>query len=43
MGMEKTPKRHLKNKKVICSYYHFDFDKFGRERKRKFLQFRSIC
>ena len=33
---KKTPKRHLKNKKVICSYYHFDFDKFGQKEKENF-------
>ncbi len=26
---KKLPKNHLKNKKVICSYYHFDFDSFS--------------
>ena len=25
---KKIPKRHLRNKKVICSIYHIDFDKF---------------
>ena len=34
--MEKTPKKHLKNKKVICSYYHFDFDKFDSKQKKNF-------
>ena len=26
----------MKNKKVICSYYHFDFDKFGQKEKENF-------
>ena len=29
MGLEKNSKEALKNKKVVCSYYHFDFDKFN--------------
>tara|TARA_B100000029_G_scaffold480646_1_gene528859 strand:+ start:23 stop:949 length:927 start_codon:yes stop_codon:yes gene_type:complete len=33
---KKIPKRHLKNKKVICSYYHFDFTKFGDKEKENF-------
>lgn len=28
---KKLPKNHLKSKKVICSYYHFDFDNFSLE------------
>lgn len=34
---KKIPKRHLKKKKVICSYYHFDFNKFGEKEKENFL------
>ncbi len=31
---KKIPKRHLKNKKVVCSIYHIDFDSFdGKEEK----------
>ena len=33
---KKTPKRYLKNKKVICTYHHFDFDKFGQKEKENF-------
>ena len=33
---KKIPKRHLKNKKVICSYYHFDFEKFGNKERENF-------
>ncbi len=33
---KKVPKRYLKNKKVICSYYHFDFDKFGDKERENF-------
>ena len=28
---KKLPKNQLKSKKVICSYYHFDFDNFSHE------------
>lgn len=28
---EKIPRKYLKEKKVICSHYHFDFDNFDRE------------
>ena len=28
---EKISKKQLTEKKVLCSYYHFDFDKFGNE------------
>lgn len=31
-----TRKKYLKNKKVICSYYHFDFNKFGISEKKNF-------
>ena len=34
---KKTPKRYLKNKKVICTYHHFDFDKFGQKEKENFI------
>ena len=34
---KKTPKKHLKKKKVICSYYHFDWRKIRCKRKKKFL------
>ncbi len=33
---KKTPKKHLKKKKVICSYYHFDFEKFGVKERKNF-------
>ena len=29
---KKIPVRHLKRKKVVCSYYHFDFEKFGQNK-----------
>jgi len=28
---KKIPKRHLKNKKVLCTYHHFDFSNFDKE------------
>ena len=28
---EKIPRKYLKEKKVICSHYHFDFNNFDRE------------
>ena len=34
----KIPKRHLRNKKVICSIYHIDFEKFDDKEKREFLK-----
>ena len=34
---KKTPKKHLKKKKVICSYYHFDFEKFGVKERKIFM------
>ena len=34
LALEKIPKRHLKNKKVICSIYHIDFEKFDEKEKR---------
>ena len=33
---QKIPKRHLKGKKVVCSYYHFDFEKFHNKEKENF-------
>jgi glycosyltransferase involved in cell wall biosynthesis len=33
---QKIPKRHLKGKKVVCSYYHFDFKKFHNKEKENF-------
>lgn len=33
----KIPKRHLRNKKVICSIYHIDFEKFDEKEKKEFL------
>ena len=33
---KKIPKRHLKSKKVICSIYHIDFEKFDEKEKRIF-------
>ena len=35
---KKIPLRHLKSKKVVCSYYHFDFDKFGQKEKENFFK-----
>lgn len=34
----KIPKKHLKEKKVICSYYHFDFEKFGVTEQKNFQE-----
>ena len=33
---KKIPKRHLRNKEVICSIYHIDFEKFDEEEKKNF-------
>jgi len=33
---KKTPKKHLKKKKVICTYHHFDFEKFGVKERKNF-------
>ena len=38
-GFGKKLKVHLKNKKVICSIYHIDFEKFDKKQE-KTLQFR---
>ena len=35
---KKIPKRHLKNKKVICTYYHIDFNKFGENERSNFFE-----
>ncbi len=35
---KKIPKRYLKNKKVICSIYHIDFDKFDEKERKEFLK-----
>lgn len=35
---KKIPVRHLKRKKVVCSYYHFDFEKFGQKEHENFLE-----
>ena len=35
---KKIPKRHLKSKKVICSIYHIDFEKFDEKEKKEFLE-----
>ena len=35
---KKIPKKHLKQKKVICSHYHFDFSNFD---KSGILRFNS--
>jgi len=35
---KKIPKRHLKNKKVICTYYHIDFNKFGEYERNNFFE-----
>ena len=35
---QKIPKRHLKAKKVVCSYYHFDFEKFDNKEKENFYR-----
>lgn len=34
----KLPKNHLREKKVICSYYHFDFEKFGPHEQENFRE-----
>ena len=34
----KIPKRHLKNKKVVCSIYHIDEKKFGPKEKSEFFK-----
>ena len=34
----KLPKRHLKSKKVICSIYHIDFNKFDEKEKKDFYK-----
>jgi len=33
---KKIPLRHLCSKKVVCSYYHFDFEKFGKDQLDNF-------
>ena len=35
---EKISKKQLTEKKVLCSYYHFDFDKFGNEERNSFYE-----
>ena len=35
---KKISKKQLIEKKVICSYYHFDFDKFGNEERNNFYE-----
>ena len=35
---KKIPKRYLRNKKVICSIYHIDFEKFDDKEKKEFLK-----
>lgn len=34
----KIPKRHLKNKKVVCSIYHIDFNTFDENEKKDFIK-----
>ena len=34
----KLPKRHLKKKKVICSIYHIDFEKFDKNDEKDFYE-----
>ena len=36
LGLEKIKKVHLKNKKVICSIYHIDFEKFDKKQEKDF-------
>ena len=33
-----TPKRHLKQKKVLCSIYHLDFEKKGTSEEKEFYK-----
>ncbi len=33
---EKIPKKYLSSKKVICSIYHIDFDKFDKKQEKNF-------
>lgn len=35
---KKIPIKHLKNKKVVCSIYHIDFDKFSADDIREFAE-----
>ena len=35
---KKISRKQLIEKKVICSYYHFDFDKFGNEERNSFYE-----
>ena len=35
----KIPKKQLKQKKVICSIYHFDFDNFTERDKKDFFYY----
>ncbi len=35
---KKIAKRHLKNKNVVCSIYHIDFDKFDNKEKDDFFE-----
>ena len=35
---KKIQKKHLKNKKIVCSYYHFDFDKFNTKERENFFK-----
>ena len=36
--MEKVNKKYLKNKKVVCSIYHIDEDKFNDTYKKDFYE-----
>ena len=38
---EKIPEKQLSLKKVLCSYYHFDFDKFGKNEEKSFYDLDS--
>ena len=35
---KKIPKKHLKSKKVICSVYHIDFEKFDEKSRKDFYE-----
>ena len=35
---KKIPLRHLKSKKVVCTYHHFDFKKFGQKERDNFFK-----
>ncbi len=38
MDLEKNNKKHLKNKKVVCTIHHIDFEKFNNKEKKNFYK-----